>query len=102
MCGDIMVKKDSPLRGTLRNDARDECSGIVQVNGGNFDVRVKGVLVERYSTSSKMSHFKMTRPVIVLEVLDCFLQGDDMPFSRNVFLNDLLSLVVVPDSSSKC
>ena len=62
-------------------------SGIVEVNGGHFDVRVKSVLVEQYGTSSKVGHVKMIRQKVVFEVLNCFLQGDDMPFSRNVFLN---------------
>ena len=31
-----------------------------------------------------MGHVKKTRQVIVLEVLDCLLQGDDVPFSRDV------------------
>ena len=73
-----MVKKDLPLRGNLRNDVREmtacsthpDCpslttwygwSGIVEINGGNFDVRVKSVLVEQYSTSTIMSHVEMTR-----------------------------------------
>ena len=31
-----------------------------------------------------MGHVKKTRKVIVLEVLDCLLQGDDVPFPRDV------------------
>ena len=38
------------------------------------------VLVEQYSTASVMSHVKMTRQELVLEVLDCHLQSNDMQF----------------------
>ena len=45
----------------------------------------------------------MTRQVIVLEVLDCALQSNDVPFLRDVLINGtFLSLVEVPDSKSKC
>ena len=45
------------------------------------------VLVEQYSTASVMSHMKMTRQVFVLEVLNCILQSNDVPFPRNVFFD---------------
>ena len=48
---------------------------------------MKNVFVEQYRTSNKMSHIKMTRQEIVLEVLDCLLQCDDVPFPRDVLIN---------------
>ena len=62
-------------------------SGVVNVDGGNFDVQVKKNLVEKKSTAHKMRHVKMTRQVFVLEVLNCLLQSDDVPFPRDVFLD---------------
>ena len=79
------------------------CAGIVEVNRNNFHVRVKSVFVEEYSKSSKISQVIMTRLMKVLEVLDCFLKGDDKPFPRDVPSQwHLLSLVDVPNFSSKC
>ena len=60
------------------------------------------VLVEQDITTSVMRHMEMTRQVYVLEVLDCFLQTDDVPFPRDVFRWHLLCLVEVQDSSSEC
>ena len=57
--------------------------GIVEVNGADLNVRMEGVLVEKNSASGVMGHVKKTRQVIVL-VLDCLLQGDDVPFPRDV------------------
>ena len=34
-----------------------------------------------------MRHMEMTRQVHVLEVLDCLLQSDDVPFHRDVFFD---------------
>ena len=62
-------------------------SGIVEVNGGNLDVRVKNVLIGKDSTVTIMSHIKVTRQELVLEVLDCLLQSSDGPFHRDVFLD---------------
>ena len=59
--------------------------GVVEVNGTDLDVRVEGVVVEKNCASGVMSHMKMTRQVFVLEVLNCLLQSNDVPFPRNVF-----------------
>ena len=58
----------------------------MEVYGRNFD-GVKSVLVEQDSTASMMRHMKMPRQVFVLEVLDCLLQSDGVPFPRDVFLD---------------
>ena len=39
------------------------------------------------TATSIVSHIKMTRQVIVLEVLDCTLQSNDVPFHRDVLIN---------------
>ena len=61
--------------------------GVVEVNGADLNVRMEGVLVEKNSASGVMSHMKMTRQIIVLEVLNCLLQGNDVPFPRDVFFD---------------
>ena len=61
----------------------------MEVNGSNFDLRVKSVLVEQDGTASTMSHIEMTRQVFVLEVLDGLLQSNDVPFPRDVLLDGI-------------
>ena len=101
MCDDIVVKSDLPLRGNLRDDTREmtacrthpDCpsprpaAAHLWYRGGNLDVRVKSVLVEQDSTATIMSHMEVTRQVFVLEVLDCLLQSNDVPFPRDLFLD---------------
>ena len=60
--------------------------GIVKVNGADLDVRAEGVLVEQNCASSAMRHMAMI-PQVVLEVLDCLLQSDDVPCLRDVFFD---------------
>ena len=45
------------------------------------------VLIEQDNTASIMGHIEMTRQVLVLEVLNCLLQCDDVRFLRNVLLS---------------
>ena len=50
------------------------------------------VLVQQDSTASILGHIEMTRQILVLEVLNCLLQCDYVPFLRIV----LLSMVPFP------
>ena len=50
----------------------------------DFDVRVTGVLVERDSTASVVGNLKVNREVLVMEVLDRLLEGNNVPFASNV------------------
>ena len=61
--------------------------GIVEVNGADLNVRMKGVIVEKNSASGVMSHMKMTRQAFVLKVLNCLLQSNDVPFLRDVLFD---------------
>ena len=69
---------------------------------GNLGVQVKSVVIEQDSTASIMGHIEMTRQVLVLEVLNCLVQCDDVPVPRNVLLSMLLFHVGVLDSSCGC
>ena len=52
---------------------------------------MKGVLVEHDSATREMSHVEVVREGRVLMVFDRFLDGDRVPFSRNVFFNGTFS-----------
>ena len=62
-------------------------SSIVETERGKLDVRVTNVLIEQDNTASIMGHIEMTRQVLVLEVLNCLVQCDDVPVHRNVLLS---------------
>ena len=61
--------------------------GIVEVNGADLYVRMEGVLVEKNSASGVMGHVKKSLQVIVLKVLNCLLQSNDVPFLRDVLFD---------------
>ena len=74
---------------------------VVEVDGLDRDLRVKGVLVEQDSTTNVMGNEEMAQEALLLEVLDRFLKS--VPFPRNVFSNDTVSASSeVLDSSSRC
>ena len=60
---------------------------VVEVDGLDSDVRVKGVFVTQDSTTSIMGDVEVIREALVLEVLDRFLDGNNVSFPRNVFFN---------------
>ena len=66
-------------------------SGVVEVNGLDFDVRVKGVLVEQDRTSSVVRNVKVIREALVLGVHDRLLERNHVAFHRNEFFNDTCS-----------
>ena len=70
--------------------------GVVEVNGLDFDVRVKGVLIEQDSAASVVGNVKVIREALVLEVIDCLLERNHVPFHRNVLFSGTFS------ASSRC
>ena len=70
----------------------------MEVNRSNFDILVKGDLAEQHRTPSTMRHIETSRQVLTVKIFICFVQGDDMPFRRNVFFNGSF----LPGSSCKC
>ena len=66
-------------------------SSVVEVNGLDFDLRVKVVLVEQDSIASVVGNAKVIRETLVLEVLNRFVEGNDVPFACNVLFNGTFS-----------
>ena len=56
----------------------------MEVNGLDFDVRVKGVLFEQDSTASAVGNVQVIREALVLEVLVRLLERNHVPCLRNV------------------
>ena len=57
------------------------------MDGRDLDVRNESNLVEQDRTSSIMFHVEAIRQEFVLEVLNFFLQRDDVPFLRNMLFD---------------
>ena len=60
----------------------------MKVDRFDADVRVESVLVEENRTARKVGHVKSFMKNFVFDILRSFLQGNDMPLSRNLFLNN--------------
>ena len=65
--------------------------GVVKVNGLDFDARVKGVVIEQDSTASVVVNARVMREALVLEVIDCLLERNHVPFPRTVLFNGTFS-----------
>ena len=50
----------------------------MKVNGFDVDLGVEGVLVEENRASSVMGHVEPTSNNVVVDILRCFLQSDDV------------------------
>ena len=74
----------------------------MEVHRRNFDVRVRSVLVEQNRTPSMVCHKEPIRQKLVVQIFNCFLQGDGVPFSRHVFFGVLLFRAEVLGSNCKC
>ena len=61
----------------------------MKVDRFDTDVRVEGVLVEENRTARKMGHVKSFLKNIMFDIIRCLLQSNDMPLSRNLFLNSV-------------
>ena len=57
----------------------------MKVNRRDLDVRKESILVEQDRTTSTVCHVEAIRQELVLEVIKCFLQGDDVPLPRICF-----------------
>ena len=56
-----------------------------------LDVREASILVQQDCASSIVCHVEAIRQELVLEVFNCFLQGDDVPLPRNMFFDSSFS-----------
>ena len=59
----------------------------MKVNGRDLDVRKESILVEQDRTTSTVCHVEAIRQELVLEVFNCFLQGNDVPLLRDMFFD---------------
>ena len=67
-----------------------------------FDIRKKGILVEQHRASPVVSYVEPDREELVVDILNRLLQGDNVSFSCNAFLDSTpLFHVEVPDSNCR-
>ena len=69
---------------------RQVAPGIVKVNRFDLDIREKGILDEQHRASSVVSYVEPVREELVVNILNRLLQGDDVPFPCNLFLDSAL------------
>ena len=53
----------------------------VEVDGCDLDIGEGSVLVEKYCASSVVGNVETVREKLVVNIFNCLLQGDDVPFS---------------------
>ena len=58
--------------------------GLVETDGRDLNARKESIFAEQDRTSSIMCHVEAIRQEMVFEVFNCFPEGDDEPFSRNM------------------
>ena len=61
----------------------------MRVDRFNTDIRVEGVLVEENCAARIVGHVKSLMKNIVFNIIRCFLQGNNMPFSGNLLLKSV-------------
>ena len=66
----------------------------MKVDRSDVDVRVEGVLVEENRAARIVNHVKSFLKNTVINIVRCFLQSNNMPFPRILFLK-----CVVPPTS---
>ena len=61
----------------------------MKVNGFDVDIGVEGVLVEENRASSVMGHMEPTSKNVMVDILRCFLQSDDVPPACDLLLEGI-------------
>ena len=56
----------------------------MKVHGFDVNIGVEGVFVEENRASSVVSHVEPTSKNVMVDILRCFLQGDDVPPACNL------------------
>ena len=79
--------RDHPARFSFKHLVRQDAPDIVKVDGSDFDVKKESVLVEQHCTPSIMGHVEPIREKLVVNILTCLLQGDDMPLACDLLLD---------------
>ena len=80
-----------PARFSFEHLVRQDVPDIVKVDGFDFDVRKDSVLVEQDCTPSIMGHVEPIREKLVVNILNRFLQCDDMPLAFDSLLDGAFS-----------
>ena len=62
----------------------------MKVTGFDVDIGVEGVLVEENRASSVMGHVEPTSKNVMVDILRCFLQSDDVPHACDLLLEGAL------------
>ena len=75
----------------------------MEVNGLDFDIKVEGVLVEEHRASSVVGHMEPIREKLAVNILNCFLQCDDVPLAydlplKSTFFSPWCSWIPVVDA----
>ena len=68
----------------------------MKVNGFDLDVREASVLIEQNGTTPKVCNVEACLEELVVNILNCFLQGDDMPLACDLLLNSAFSYTPRP------
>ena len=61
----------------------------MKVNGFDVNIGVGGVLVEENRAPSEMGHVEPTSKNVVVDILRCFLQSDDVPHACDLLLEGI-------------
>ncbi len=61
----------------------------MEVNCLDFDIRVEGVFVEENSVSSVVGHVEPIRDKFMVNIINCFLQCDDVPLACGLLLKSI-------------
>ena len=62
---------------------------VMKVDRFDVDVRIEGVLVEENRAARIVGHVKSFMKNTVFDILRSLLQSNDMPLSRNLFLDSI-------------
>ena len=63
----------------------------MKVDGFDLDIREESVLVEEHRASSVVGHVEPIREKLVVNMLNRFLQGDDVPLACDLLLDGAFS-----------
>ena len=102
LCGSgmrLIWSKRSARYDTLRHPARfsfkhlvwQDAPDIVEVDGFDIDVKEEGLLIENHCASSIVGHVEPVREKLVVNILNRFLQCDDMPLACDLLLGSAFS-----------
>ena len=69
--------------------SRQVSPGVMKVDGLDIDIGVVGVLVEENRATCVMGHVEPTYKNVMIDILRCLLQGNDMPPACNLLFEGI-------------